>query len=91
MDERRLSISEEIAEIFKAAQKRMKEYDRRFESGSVSGEYYGRGQLEGMAAALYPLWYLMNPNNFSKEFVAYIEVWGESHTLEKELSPNETH
>jgi hypothetical protein len=74
----------ELIELFKAAEKRHIEYETRFDSGSPTGEYYGRGQLEGMAAALYPFWGQMKQESFSKRFVAYMDVWGYEHSLLKE-------
>lgn len=53
-----------------------KEYLARFMSGSNTGEYYGRGQLEGLAIGL---WVALNGDLSGiddKEWNAYIDIWG---------------
>ncbi len=59
------------------------EYKRRFESGISDGEYYGRGNLEGFATAVWPFITFFGAQKELKEQLtgeewAWLEVQGES-------------
>lgn len=52
------------------------EHNGRFESGSVSGEYYGRGGLEGLAVGIYAVLGRIPDWITDKALRAYLEIWG---------------
>ncbi len=70
-------MSNDIVQRVTQALKRFyPDYYQRFHQPSMTGEYYGRGQLEGLAVGLWvaldgDLSMIDNP-----EWHAYLDVWG---------------